>query len=325
MLVRFWGTRGSLPAPLSARGVRDKLKRALGRAAGRRFESETAIEAFIDQELDFTIAGTFGGNSACVEIETGSPEHLLCDMGTGMREFGSRMMAVHGPRAPQVYNVLLSHPHWDHIMGFPFFTPAYIPGNVIRIHSGHPVEEVVRRALAHQHAAPSFPVEFKALGATIEFVQLEPGRAHTVAGCTVRTLPQHHGGGGSYGYRVEKDGRSVVYSTDSEHKLEHAADSYPFVDFFRDADLVIFDAMYSLADAASVKEDWGHSSNIVGVELCQLAGARHLCMFHHEPMFDDGMLAEVLADTLRYEALARPAGAPPLRVSSAYDGLEIRL
>ncbi len=81
--------------------------------------------------------------------------------------------------------------------------------------------------------------------------------------------------------------RTVVYSTDSEHKLTDAAETEAFVDFFRDADLVIFDAMYSLADAMSVKADWGHSSNIVGVELCQMAGARHLCLFHHEPMHDD--------------------------------------
>ena len=96
-----------------------------------------------------------------------------------------------------------------------------------------------------------------------------------------------------------------------------------FVDFFHGADLVIFDAMYSLADTVSVKEDWGHSSNVVGVELCQLAGVEHLCLFHHEPAYDDATIARVLDDTRRLEEITRAGHA--LRISAAYDGLEIEL
>jgi ribonuclease BN (tRNA processing enzyme) len=133
---------------------------------------------------------------------------------------------------------------------------------------------------------------------------------------------QRHGGD-SYGYRFESQGKVVVYSTDSEHPLEQPEHTQRFVNFFRDADLVIFDGMYSLADAVSVKADWGHSSNIVGVELCQMAGARHLCLFHHEPVFDDAAIDAVLAETRRLEEITR--GATRLRVSAAYDGLEIGL
>ena len=100
----------------------------------------------------------------------------------------------------------------------------------------------------------------------------------------------------------------------------------PLVHAFRSlrGDLVIFDAMYPLVDAITVKEDWGHSSNIVGVELCQLAGVKQLALFHHEPMFDDEALARILQETVRYEAIAR-AGTRPLKVTAAYDGLEIHL
>src|SRR5205085_28312 len=93
--------------------------------------------------------------------------------------------------------------------------------------------------------------------------------------------------------------------------------------FFRDADLVIFDAMYSLAESVSVKEDWGHSSNVVGVELCQLARAKHMVLFHHEPANDDEKIASILRETLRFEEITRAAA--PLRISAAYDGLEIEL
>ena len=117
--------------------------------------------------------------------------------------------------------------------------------------------------------------------------------------------------GDSYGYRFEAQGKVLVYS----HRFRAPAGADPehterFVQFFRDADLVIFDAMYSLADAISVKADWGHSSNVVGVELCQLAGARHLCLFHHEPVFDDAAIEAMLAETRRLEEITRGATRP---------------
>ena len=113
----------------------------------------------------------------------------------------------------------------------------------------------------------------------------------------------------------------MVYSTDAEHKLESEEETAEFVDFFKSADLLIFDAMYTMADMISVKEDWGHSSNIIGVDLCHRAGVKHYCMFHHEPVFGDKALSEILAETIRYEEIIRDGDA--LKVSSAYDGLEI--
>jgi phosphoribosyl 1,2-cyclic phosphodiesterase len=129
----------------------------------------------------------------------------------------------------------------------------------------------------------------------------------------------HHGD--SYGYRFEHDNKAVVYSTDAEHKLESETETAEFVEFFKAADLVIFDAMYTMADMISVKEDWGHSSNIIGVDLCHRAGVKHYCMFHHEPVFGDKALADILTETIRYEEIIRDGHE--LKVSSAYDGLEI--
>jgi phosphoribosyl 1,2-cyclic phosphodiesterase len=316
--VRFWGTRGSLPVALTAAGVRKKVLTALRGASGRTFSSDSALEAYVDG-LGIVVSGTYGGHSPCVEIETGGSEYVLCDLGTGVRPFGQGVLARHGAASPQSYHVFMSHVHWDHIMGFPLFTPAYIPGNRIRIYGGHAIlEEAIRR----QHAAPSFPVDFAALGASIEFIQLEPGKVHEVAGLQVQLMLQRHSGD-SFGYRFASAGKSVVYSTDSEHALTDPAETERFVDFFRDADLVIFDAMYSLTEAISVKADWGHSSNIVGVELCQMAKARHLCLFHHEPVHSDEAIARILAETRRLEEISR--SGPPLLVSAAYDGMEIAL
>ncbi len=317
-LVRFWGTRGSLPVALTAAALRGRLVAAVRGARGLALASERAVEDYVDG-LDFALAGTFGGHTSCVQIETGGADYVLCDLGSGVRPFGEAAIARHGPRTPQTYHIFMSHVHWDHIMGLPFFAPAYIPGNRVRIYGGHVDLEA---ALRRQMDPPSFPVDFDTMRADIEFVHLPPGIRHEVAGMTVTTLRQRHAGD-SYGYRFERGGRTVVYTTDSEHKLTEAAETRSFVDFFRDADLVVFDAMYSLAEATTVKADWGHSSNVVGVELCQLAGVAHLCLFHHEPAADDAQIAAVLADTRRLEEITR--SGRPMRISSAYDGMEIAL
>jgi phosphoribosyl 1,2-cyclic phosphodiesterase len=317
MRVRFWGTRGSLPVSLTAEDIKNKIVEALLAAAGRNLKTRADVEAFVEGDLPFTISHTYGGNSSCVELDIGTEEYVLCDLGTGVRPFGLQVLARKGPRARCTFHIFLSHLHWDHIMGFPFFPHAYMPGNRIVIYGCHDgIEEAFRR----QHAAPCFPVDFSRLSAKIEFVKLEPGKRSRHAGLDVTPMLQLHSGD-SYGYRFEHGGKVVVYSTDSEHKTDEAGSTRDVVRFFRDADLVIFDAMYSLADTVSVKEDWGHSSNVVGVELCQLARAKHLCIYHHEPVYNDAKIASVLKETLRLEEITREDHT--LRISSAYDGLEI--
>ncbi len=322
MKLRFWGTRGSLPVALTAAQLRTRMAQVAMQAQGQRFDSPEAAQAWVDA-LPFALAQTYGGHSSCVEIEAEAPgkaahEYLLCDFGSGARTFGGAVLARHGAGVPNTFHVFMSHLHWDHIMGFPLFGPAYVPGNRIRIYGCHAeLEQAFRR----QHGAPSFPVEFEDLQSQVEFVRLEPGQVYDIAGYRVQAKRQLHGGD-SYGYRFERDGRSVVYSTDSEHKLDNIEDTETFVDFFRAADVVVFDAMYSLADSVSVKEDWGHSNNVTGVELCQLAGVKTLVLFHHEPVFGDERIAAIEADTQRLEEITRE-GRPPLRVIAAYDSLEL--
>ena len=317
MRVRFWGTRGSLPVSLTAEDIKNKIVEALLAAAGRNLNTRADVEAFVERDLPFAISHTYGGNSSCVELDIGTEEYVLCDLGTGVRPFGLQVLARKGPRTRCTFHVFLSHLHWDHIMGFPFFPHVYIPGNRIVIYGCH---DGIEEALRKQHAAPCFPVDFSRLPAKIEFVKLVPGKRSRHAGLDVTPKLQLHGGD-SYAYRFEHGGKVVVYSTDSEHKTHDAGSTGEVVKFFRNADLVIFDAMYSLADTVSVKEDWGHSSNVVGVELCQLARAKHLCIYHHEPVHNDVKIASVLRETLRLEEITR--GDHPLRISSAYDGLEI--
>lgn len=315
----FWGTRGSLPVAPTHLDIRDKIINALLLANGQRFKSREALESFVDQ-MPFAVNGTFGGNSACVEIVADGIEHLICDMGSGARPLGQAKIAKFGTPNPQTYHIFISHLHWDHLMGFPFFAPMYIPGNRIVVHGCHPqLEDAVRL----QMRAPCFPVDYSQAGARIEFDLMTPDKAHFIAGLNVTPTLQNHAGD-SYGYRFESIERTVVYSTDSEHRLDNPAEHERFVRFFAGADAVIFDAMYSLAEAVSVKADWGHSSNVVGVELCQAARARRLILFHHEPANDDKQLCRLVSETRRLEEITRGERAP-LEIISAYDGLVIKL
>ncbi len=318
MKLRIWGSRGSIPVSLTAPDVRAKIVHALQGAAAVDLSDRAAIESYVDG-LGFDVAGTFGGHSSCVQIETGGQEHVVLDLGTGVRPLGQQMLARFGAQAPQTYHVFLSHLHWDHIMGLPFFTPVYIPGNRVVVHTCHPHAEF---ALRRQQAEPSFPVRFDQFSAEFTFHVATPGEAFDVDGTRVVAHAQRHAGD-SYGWRFERAGKCLVYSTDSEHRLEDEAERAGFVAFFDRADVVVFDAMYSLAEAISVKADWGHSSNIVGVELCQAARVKRLLMFHHEPANSDSEIARILDETRRFEQITRDGHA--LEVLSAWDGFELSL
>jgi len=323
MHVKFWGTRGSLPVATTSGEVKKKIIAALEAANGRHFNSTEEIKAFTDT-LPFAVAGSFGGNSACVEIisadDSETDQHVICDIGSGARPLGHSKLATFGPAKPQVYHFFISHLHWDHLMGLPFFVPIYLPGNRIVMHGCHAHLEA---AIRLQMSAPCFPVDFSQIGASVEFDILQPGHDYEIAGYSVRAKLQLHAGD-SYGYRFERNGKSVVYSTDSEHKIDNRAEQQTFVDFFRGADLVIFDTMYSLADAITVKADWGHSSNIIAVELCQEAQVKRLAMFHHEPIYEDTKLCSLLDETRQFEEITRD-GRNGVEIISAYDSLVVEL
>jgi anti-anti-sigma factor len=317
MSVHFWGTRGSLPAPLTLQQLRNKLASALVAGADMNLDTIERANSFVES-LPFHIGGTYGGSTSCVELSASENNVVLLDMGSGARLAGQEALRRLAGR-PGEFHIFMSHLHWDHIMGFPFFTPAYIPGQRIHIYGCH---DQMENAFRRQQAEPSFPVDLSKMASNIDFVRIEPGRVHNIAGYQVSAKLQQHPGD-AYGYRFEKNGKCVVYSTDAEHKPENNQDAAAFVEFYRDADLVIFDAMYSLADSVSVKEDWGHSSNVAGVELCQQARVKRLALVHHDPANDDATVERLCHDALRLEEITRQGSR--LEVLAAYDGLEIQL
>lgn len=321
MQVHFWGTRGSLPTSMTTTMVESKIFKAIQAARAYSLETDEAIKIFIRNELPFSVRESYGGNTACVEI-INEKEYILCDAGTGLRDFGNHYMKAKmsgHKNLPNVFNIFISHLHWDHIQGFPFFTPAYIPGNRINVYGFH---EALEQVFVNQQNAPCFPVPLQAMKADISFHIMETDRKYDIAGIKVSGIKQHHPGD-SYGYCFLKDEKKVIYSTDSEHKETAIDENYRFIDFFKNADLLIFDAQYNFLDSVDAKENWGHSSNILGVELAVRAGVKQLCLFHNEHTFDDEALDHFLNDTQKYLKIMDDQSN--IKIHLAYDDFTIEI
>lgn len=332
MEIFFWGTRsGSVPG-LGAQQTRKKVLQALQAAQGVSFEGPGDLEAFVDKVLPFCISKSYGYHTSCVQIAGTGVEYLFCDAGSGLAAFSQKYAVanaekIHSEKTePKVFHFYLSHLHWDHIQGFLSFLPAYIPGNTLMIHTHH---TQAREALGSLFNENSFPLRLEDLKANIVFDIMPVGRPTQLPGLRVESILQDHPGG-SYGYRFESAGRSVVYSTDAEHREGAVLPGYPFVEFFKKADVLIFDSQYSFVDAVLSKANWGHSNNITAVELASRAQVKHLVLFHNEAEASDEELDQFLFNTRLYADIYQgetvfQSHTSPEEISLAYDGLHIRL
>ena len=255
--VKFWGTRGSIPTPASWTRV-------------------------------------YGGNTSCVEVRFGDTL-FICDAGSGIRELGKDLI-TRQPR-PTELHLLITHSHWDHIQGFPFFTPAYLKESRIRVYGISEGDNSRYRLLSGQMSSDYFPVSFGEMGAQFLFDHLNGGD-RDINGVRVRSFALNHPGG-CCGYSFEKDGVKIVYATDNELEI-HDGDTFPdpthqgglrqmpeaLVEIMHHADLLITDAQYDDEQYAA-KRGWGHSSCFSVTDLAVRAKVKSLALFHHDPESTD--------------------------------------
>ena len=312
MKVKFWGTRGSIPTPISPLAIENKIRQALRGANGVDLSSDAAIERYLEC-LPLTIRQTVGGNTSCVEVRAGE-QLLILDAGSGLRLLGGELMKEKFGKGQGEADILLTHPHWDHIQGMPFFVPGFIPGNRLTFHSARTDLEAV---FVGQQVETYFPVQLNQLRATLEFKHIPAETWSQIGELRVYPLRLSHPGE-SYGYRIEYDGKSMVYATDSEYKSMTPQSTQKFIDFFQGTDLLIFDAQYTLSDALD-KVDWGHSTPLMGAELAYRAGVHRLLLFHHDPLADDQTIYGGLKQAETY--LTRRGSDCEVMVAS--EGLEI--
>ncbi|MBL8609963.1 MAG: MBL fold metallo-hydrolase [Myxococcales bacterium] len=280
MRITFWGVRGSIPTP-----------------------GPDTVE--------------IGGNTSCVEVRAGRAL-IVFDGGTGLRLLGKQLVR----EMPINAHIFFSHVHWDHIQGFPFFAPAFIPGNTIHLYGGNNVSRTLEETLAGQMDHPSFPVHLSEMGASMHFYNLREGQSIELdaGGGSKATVTSARGNhpNGVFAYRVDHEGRSVMYATDTEH---YAVVDPKLAKLAQGADLLIYDSQYTPEEYAGTagtggpKLGWGHSTYEEAVKLATAARVKSLVLYHHDPMQSDDQVRDK----------ERRAKAIFGDVRAAYEGLSIEL
>jgi phosphoribosyl 1,2-cyclic phosphodiesterase len=313
MKVRFWGVRGSIPAPLTPEQVRSRIAAVIQRVRPLDLENARSRELFL-ASLPPSLFGTVGGNTTCLEVRTGEDKVIILDAGTGLRELSVSLEKSRDPTRD--FTLLFTHFHWDHLQGIPFFGPAWVKGNRITFASPMPSLE---RVLRDQMKPPYFPVTMDAMGAELAFRRLE-GEGVRIGNAVVLWKRMNHPGG-SYAYRISDNGKSVIFATDSEVTDREFQSREENRAFFERADLLILDSQYTLEESFS-KFDFGHTAYTMAVNLAVEWKVKTLVLFHHEPRSDDRKI-HGMARRARFHLGQLDAG--PLSILTAQEGMEIEL
>ncbi|HET6451855.1 MAG TPA: MBL fold metallo-hydrolase [Spirochaetia bacterium] len=311
MKVKFWGVRGSLPMPLSPDQVRSKIASVVHRIRPEDLASSQSRERFL-AALPPYIFGTVGGNTPCLEVRTESGVPIILDGGTGLRDLGISLEKRRDPA--RRFWIFFSHFHWDHLQGIPFFGPAYVKGNEIVFASPFPS---VERIIKEQMKPPYFPVTMDVMAAKLDFLYLQ-GESVRIGGAEVRWKRMNHPGG-AFAYRIEENGKSVIYATDSEVTDREFQQRQENRAFFESADVLIIDSQYTLEESFA-KFDFGHTSYTMAVNLAAEWKVKKLVLFHHEPRYDDRKLFGIRRSAQWHR---EQLGASSLSIITAHEGLEL--
>jgi phosphoribosyl 1,2-cyclic phosphodiesterase len=283
--VTFWGVRGSIPTPLTPKQLRSRVAAVVQRVTADDLTSQEARELFLAR-LPPYLFGSVGGNTTCIEIRDANGGLIIIDAGSGIRELGVDL-ANRGDSGTH-FPILITHFHWDHLQGLPFFRHAYVSGNQVTFYS--PVRGFADN-LRHQMQPPFFPVDMSVMNAQLEFVELSDSSLQ-IGDVEITWRKMKHPGG-SYAYRFAEKGRNLVFATDAEiteTDFEKNADN---TRFFSDTDLLILDAQYTLGEAIE-KYGWGHTSPSMAVDFAGAWRAKKLALFHHEPLYEDKKIYRLL-------------------------------
>jgi phosphoribosyl 1,2-cyclic phosphodiesterase len=313
MRIQFWGVRGSLPSPQLPSQIQTKVAAILERVSPQDIETPEARQRFLDA-LPMWLYGTVGGNTSCISVVLDDPrEVVVFDAGSGIREMGIAL-SKQEPRIER-YRIFFSHFHWDHIMGLPFFGPAFNPSIQVEFYSP---QTYIEKILSYQMLPPYFPIPMRAMGAQKGFHRLKG--AVTIQGATISYKKISHPQG-AYAYRVDDGKHSFIYSTDVELTDTDFVNSKENETFFKNTDVIVIDAQYTPEEALR-KRGWGHSSFRAVVDFATHWGIKCAVLFHHEPMYDDQKLFENLQEARSY---AEHIHFKDTRLILATEDLEITL
>ncbi|HOP64661.1 MAG TPA: MBL fold metallo-hydrolase [Spirochaetota bacterium] len=295
MKVKLWGVRGSIPTPLSSDTIEQKLVKALTFARPGDISSEEAVKSFVDT-LPLYIKGTYGGNTTCIEVLTDSGELIIIDCGSGLMHLGRTLMTGDFGKGTGVANIFLTHTHWDHIQGIPFFTPFYIKGNRFNFYS--PMDDLKER-IDYQQAETHFPVTFDNMQASKRFFKVNADEEFYINDVKIYTKSMPHPGG-AFGIRVEEGDKVFVYTSDCEFSINEIDNIQSYEPLFNSANVALFDAQYTFHESLIDKITWGHSSATIAIDIADKYDIQKLVLFHHDPTYDDEKLNSVISNARTY-------------------------
>lgn len=319
MKVTFWGVRGSVGSAIPHTAVQDKIRRVLSLATPADVLTEESINHFLET-LPFSLKGTYGGNTTCIEVRSDEDDLIIVDAGTGLRRLGAKLMADEKYRGSAEFSMFFTHSHWDHIQGLMFFPPVLIPGNKIDIYSCF---EDIEDRLRYQQPKTHFPISFDEMGSVRTFTHFKEGNSVEVYGIEVTSKSVRHPGGCySYKFTQKKDGKSFIFCSDAEFGLEIMDEIGPYIEYFSGADVLVFDTQYTFEESLQ-KIDWGHSSAAIATDIAIKSDVKNLILFHHDPSYDDDKMDAVTIQALKYKDMTAPSH--PLKIQTAYEGLTLEI
>ena len=313
MKIHFWGVRGSIPTPPTPSRVKSKISAILEQVTPEDIASAESREKFL-AGLPPWLFGAVGGNSPCVSVTFDDPDEcIVFDCGSGIRELG--MAEINENKSTSRFHVFLSHFHWDHIQGLPFFGPCYNPSVSVDFYSPVPDMENI---LSGQMIQPYFPVNMESMGAKKKFHEL---KGDVEISNRVISFKKMNHPGDSFSYCVNEGGKRIIYATDTELTPDDFAKNDENTRFFMNADLIILDCQYTLGEAID-KYNWGHSAFSLAVDFASNWNIKRMVMFHHDPTYDDNKLYSILQSAKWYIDRMNLQG---IDLTLAYEGLEISI
>lgn len=287
MKVFFYGTRGSIPTPLLLKEYKSKIKKILELYNKT---SNKNVNKFISS-LPFNLSHIYGGNTACVvlkEESVNNNHHIIIDAGSGIRNYGNEIKNV----VENTFHIFISHFHWDHICGLPFFKPIYNPKNKIIFYSAF--DNTLQRLQRLFHSE-HFPVTFDALPVKKEIIKISENSDIDVLGFKIKAVSLKHPGG-AYAFVFNGYGKKFSYITDAEftqETLENNSNFYKKI--FENSDIAIMDSQYHVIEFFN-KFDWGHTSTNMAVNIALDWNIKRLVMFHFDPDHSDDDLVKILKE-----------------------------
>ncbi|MCK4540834.1 MAG: MBL fold metallo-hydrolase [Spirochaetales bacterium] len=313
MRIKFWGVRGSIPTPLTPTQLQSKIAAIIQRVQASDLLSPESREEFL-AELPSYLLDTIGGNTTCLEVRLSDDTLIILDAGSGIRELG--MTLRHRREHIRHYHLFFTHFHYDHLQGLPFFEAAFDPGSTITFYS--PVKNLPE-ILKNHMGPPYFPVTMDVMTANLEFRHLS-GTSIPISNGKVFWRSMNHPGD-CYSYKIEENGKTMIFATDSELTDKDFEKTEENSDYFHEVDCLILDSQYTL-DEAIEKYDWGHTSYSLGVDFATEWGIKKLALFHHDPKYDDRKISSIGKSAQWY---LHHLEQKNLEIFLAREGMEIQL